>query len=169
MEHDITISEIHLNQCNQYYMYQGKLHIASDHRGYHLKERLVRFIENELNLEIADIGPHEYDETDDYVDYTIPLTREIIKTNGRGILLCKNGIGVCIAANKAHGIHAGIGYNISVAESMMLDDNTNVLCLAATQLSEDHAMAIVKKWLETEFSGAERHVRRLGKIDNIEK
>ncbi|PIR75105.1 MAG: ribose-5-phosphate isomerase, partial [Candidatus Magasanikbacteria bacterium CG10_big_fil_rev_8_21_14_0_10_43_9] len=66
--------------------------------------------------------------------------------------------------NKVHGVRCGIGYNIEVAESMMKDDNTNILALAADHLSEDHAMAVVKKWLETEFSEAERHVRRLTKV-----
>ncbi len=144
------------------------LFIASDHGGYHLKKRLIRFLENELNLSITDMGPTDYDETDDYPDYVIPLTKKVLETNGRGIVICKNGVGVCIDANKVAGIRCGIGYNLMAAETMMKDDNTNVLSLAAKALSEDHAMAITKKWLETSFSEEERHTRRLQKITDIE-
>jgi len=145
-------------------MYTGSLSIASDHGGYKLKKRLVRFIENELKCDVEDMGPHEYEKTDDYPDYVIPLAKKVRKEGGRGIVICRNGIGVCIATNKVQDIRCGIGYNIEVAESMMKDDNTNILALAADHLSEDHAMAVVKKWLETEFSEAEKHVRRLTKV-----
>ncbi len=144
------------------------LFIASDHGGYQLKKRLIRFIEHELQQHITDLGPQDYVETDDYPDYAIPLAKQVAETHGRGILICKNGIGVCIAANKIPDIRAGIGYNIMAAESMMRDDNTNILCLAAKLSSEDHAMAIVRTWLETAFSNEERHVRRLQKIADID-
>ena len=150
-------------------MYTGPLFIASDHGGYQLKKRLVRYIQNELEGQVTDLGPHEYVETDDYPDYVMPLTNKVLAEKGRGIVICRNGIGVCIASNKVAGIRAGLGYNIAVGESMMHDDNTNVLCLAADHVSEEFAMAIVKKWLESEFSGEERHVRRLGKVAELEK
>jgi ribose 5-phosphate isomerase B len=145
------------------------LYIASDHGGYKLKKRLVRYFQNELNIEVEDMGPHEFDEEDDYPDYAIPLAKKVAETNGRGILICKNGIGVCIASNKVKNIRAGIGYSIKAAETMMQDDNTNILCLAADHGSEDHAMTVAKKWLETKFSEEERHVRRLKKVADINK
>lgn len=149
-------------------MYTGPLHIASDHGGYKLKKRLIRYIENELERSVDDMGPHEYVETDDYPDFVVPLAKKVADEDGRGIVICRNGIGVNIAANKVPGIRSGIGYNIDVAESMMQHDNTNILALAGDHLSEDHAMAVVKKWLGTEFSGDERHVRRLEKVSNLE-
>lgn len=149
-------------------LYTGPLFIASDHGGYQLKKRLVRFFEHELDIEVEDLGPYEYVEEDDYPDHAIPLAKKVVETNGRGILICKNGIGVCIAANKIAGVRAGIGYNIYAAESMMADDNTNILCLPAKLLTDEHAMAVVKHWLETEFSGAERHTRRLKKVEVLE-
>lgn len=150
-------------------MYTGPLFIASDHGGYAIKKRLVRYVQNELEREIEDLGPHEYVETDDYPDFVVPLTQKVLETQGRGIVICRNGIGVCIASNKIRGIRAGIGYNIAAAESMMKDDNTNVLALAADHVSEEFAMAILKKWLESEFSSDERHVRRLAKVVELEK
>ncbi len=149
-------------------MYTGALYISGDHGGYALKKRLVRFIENELNRPVADLGPAHHVEDDDYTDYAFPLAKRVVEETARGILVCRNGIGVCIAANKVKGVRAGIGYNIAVAESMMKDDNTNILCLAADHLSEDFAMAIVKRWLETPFSEADRHTRRLSKIEEYE-
>lgn len=145
------------------------LFIASDHGGYRLKKRLVRFIKNELHLDVEDVGPHEYNEADDYPDYVVPLAKKVAKTGGRGIVICKNGVGVCIAANKIKRVRCGIGYNLMAAETMMKDDNTNILALAAKALTQDHAVAIVKKWLTTEFSGAERHMRRLKKIAKLEQ
>lgn len=150
-------------------MFSGSLFIASDHGGYQLKKRLIRFCENELNIHIEDLGPLDLDPTDDYPDFVIPLAKKVVEIKGRGIVICRNGIGVCIAVNKIKGIKCGIGYNSGAAESMMRDDNTNVLALAADHLSEDHAMLVTKKWLETEFSGDERHVRRLKKVEDLEK
>ena len=150
-------------------MYKGKLFIASDHGGYQLKKRLIRYIENELELKIENLGAHEHIETDDYPDYVIPLAGKVVETDGRGIVICKNGVGVSMAVNKVAGIRCGIGYNIAVAESMMNDDNTNVLALASHLSSDEHAMAIVKKWLETDFGGDERYIRRLEKVAELEK
>lgn len=149
-------------------MYQGPLFIASDHGGYQLKKRLIRFIENELSLSITDLGPFEYVEDDDYPDYVIPLTTQVLDTNGRGIVICKNGVGVCMAANKVSGIRCGQGYNTQAAETMMQDDNTNVLSLAAKGVSDDLAMAIVTHWLQSTFSGEDRHLRRLEKVAQLE-
>jgi ribose 5-phosphate isomerase B len=145
------------------------LYIASDHGGYHLKKRLIRYFENELNVPVTDLGPTEYVEDDDYPDFAIPLAKKVAEEKGaEGILICKNGIGVCMAANKVKGIRAGLGYNLMAAETMKTDDNTNVLCLAAKLGSEEHAMAIVKKWLTTLFSKEERHTRRLTKVAELE-
>jgi len=150
-------------------MYSKKLYIASDHGGYQLKKRLIRYVENELNLKIEDLGPYEHIEDDDYPDYVIQLAHKVVEENVRGIVICKNGVGVSMAVNKVAGIRCGIGYNIAVAESMMNDDNTNILALASHLSSDEHAMAIVKKWLETEFGGDERYVRRLEKVAELEK
>lgn len=147
---------------------QKPLFIASDHGGYQLKRRLIRYIENELNLKIEDLGPHEYVETDDYPDYVAPLTKKVLEKNGRGILICRNGIGVCMTANKVKGIRAGLGYNISVSKSMRNDDDTNVLCLAADNVSDEFGMAITKNWLETEFNAHPRFIRRIKKMEELE-
>lgn len=148
------------------------LYIASDHAGYQLKKRLVRFLENKMEPAVAveDLGPTQYHEDDDYPDYAIPLAKKVAEApeEHKGILICGNGVGVCMAANKVKGIRAGIGYNTYAADSMRQDDNTNVLCLGARALSEEYALAVVRHWLEAQFSGAQRHVRRLKKVAALE-
>ncbi len=148
---------------------KSSLYIASDHRGYQLKKRLVRYLENELKTPVTDMGPTEYVETDDYPDYAGPLCNTVAKhTGARGILICGSGNGVCISANKIKGIRAALGYNITAAEAARADLDSNVLCLSAKLSTDEHAMAIVKKWLQTSFSGEERHARRIKKISELE-
>ena len=149
-------------------MYNGPLFIASDHGGFELKEKLITYIEEKLELTIKDLGPHKLVETDDYPDYALPLAEEVVKKRGRGILICRNGIGVCVAANKVKGIRAGIGYNTAAAKSMLADDNTNILCLAANHGSDEFNIAIAEVWLKANFSEDDRHVRRLDKISKYE-
>ena len=152
-------------------MYQGPLYIASDHAGYQLKKRLVRFIKNELERDIKDIGPIAHDPEDDFPDYIIPAAKKAVEEAGRAIMICGSGIGACIVANKVDGMYAALGYNIEAAESSIKHNNVNGLCLAGRSLSEDHAMAIVKKWLETDssqFIGGkyERRNEKIRKLEN---
>lgn len=149
-------------------MYSGSLYIASDHGGFQLKKRLIRYLEKELVRSVTDLGPFKHVEGDDYPDYVFPLAERVVTEHARGIAICKNGIGVTIAANKVNGARAGLCYNLAVAETMMLDDNTNIMCLASHLSTDEHAMVMVKKWLATDFSNAERHVRRLKKEADYE-
>lgn len=144
---------------------QPTIYLASDHGGFALKTRLAEFLTTKLGYKVEDLGPASYNKTDDYPDFAHKLTTEVLKTKQLGILICTSGIGMCLSANKIKGIRAGIGFNLAVAKSMKNDNNTNVLCLPAKHLTEDHALAIAKTWLATPFSGDERHVRRLGKIE----
>lgn len=149
--------------------YNKPLFIASDHAGYELKTKIVQYIEDRYSTVITDLGPSGYDKEDDYPDYAIPLAEEVVETDGMGILICGNGIGVCMAANKVPGIRAGIGYSDWAAKTMREDDNTNVLCLGARDLDEKEAKEIVKTWLDTSFSEAERHKRRLKKVKKLDQ
>lgn len=148
-------------------MYQGPLYISSDHAGYQLKKRLVRFLEKELQLRVTDMGPKDLDPEDDFPDYVIPTAKKAVETGGRAIMICGSAIGTCIAANKVKGMYAALAYNIESAELSRKHNNTNGLCLAGRVLSEEHAMAMVKKWLETEFLG-DKYERRNKKIKNFE-
>jgi ribose 5-phosphate isomerase B len=145
------------------------LYIASDHGGYHLKKYLVRFVEKQLKREIVDLGPVEYDKNDDFPDYAFPLAKKVAgNKENLGILICKSGQGVCITANKVPGVRAMLGYSIESAEWGRKHDHANVLCLAGAVLSEEHATAIAKMFVETGENLDEKYTRRLKKIEDFE-
>jgi RpiB/LacA/LacB family sugar-phosphate isomerase len=148
-------------------MYHGPLFITSDHAGYQLKKRLVRFLDKELGIIATDLGPAEHDPEDDFPDYVIPAAQKAVAADGRAIMICGSGIGTSIAANKVPGMYAALAYNIESAELSRKHNNANGLCLAGRVLSEAHAMAMVKKWLETEFAGG-KYDRRNKKIQAVE-
>ena len=108
---------------------------------------------------------------DDFVDFAVLLAKKVAAEPGAfGVLICGSGHGMCIVANKVKGIRAIVGYSISGAELGRRHNNANVLCLAGRILSEEHAAAIVKKFLETELrTDSNRYARRLEKIKEIEE
>jgi ribose 5-phosphate isomerase B len=145
-----------------------KILIASDHGGFKLKDYLIDVF-TKSNIDFFDFGPKELNNNDDYTDFVFPLAERVSKEDKVfGILICRNGVGVCISANKVKGIKAGISWNVSHAKSSRRDDNTNILCLPADYLDEKDALNIVLGWLDTKFSEEERHLRRLNKINKYE-
>lgn len=145
------------------------LYIGSDHAGFKLKEEVKKYLEF-LGYSFVDVGAKAFNEKDDYPEFSQAVAEKVAADpHTKGILICGNGVGVCMAANKIKGIRAGIGYNTSVAKTMRAEDDANVLCLAGRVLSTEFARAIVRLWLETAFSGEERHLRRLKQVAAIEK
>ena len=145
------------------------LYIATDHGGFQLKKYLIRYLKTQLKTKAVDLGPKKYDKEDDYPDYAIPLARKVAQgKNNKGILICRMGNGTCIAANKVKGIRAAVAFNIDAAEYARRDNNANIICLSGDVVSNEHAAAIVKKFLESGFDGG-RHARRMDKIAAIEK
>ena len=146
------------------------LYFASDHAGYQFKKYLTRYLKNQLKTKVVDLGPKKFDKDDDFPDYAIPLAKKVAAgKNDLGILICGTGHGVCMTANKVAGGRAILGYSIEGAEMGRKHNNANILCLAGRVISEEHAAAMVKKFLETKFDGAERLVRRIKKIEALEK
>ncbi len=146
------------------------LYIASDHNGFTLKKYLVRLFKTTLKIEAIDLGAEKFEEDDDYPDYAFILAKKVAENpDNRGILICGSGQGVCIVANKVKGIRAMLGYSIESAEMARKDDDVNVLCLPGRVLSEEHAIAIVKKFLTTDFKNQEKYIRRVKKIEELEK
>lgn len=148
---------------------QKHILLATDHAGFKLKNIVKEMLENELCYAVEDMGAAEFKEDDDYPDFGAALAKRVLETGWSGIAFCGSGIGICAVLNKYKGIIAGTGFNVQAAEAMKKDEDTNVLCLAGRMVGEDYAKAIVRKWLETPFSGEARHVRRLEKIKKIEK
>ncbi len=146
------------------------LYIASDHAGFQLKKHLITHIKTQFKKSVQDLGPKKFDKDDDFPDFAVPLAKKVVsKDKNFGILICGTGHGVCIAANKIKGVRAILGYSIESAEMGRKHNGANILCLAGKVLSNEHANAIVKKFLETKFENAERLVRRNKKIADLEK
>jgi len=144
-----------------------KIAIASDHRGFQMKGRLLQTIVS-LGFDIDDLGPESGDSVD-YPDYAARVAASVAADDhDRGILICGTGIGMCIAANKFPGVRAAPCHDTVTAEYSRLHNNANILCLSANQLSDQLAEQVVQIWLSTEFEEG-RHARRLEKIANIER
>ena len=142
--------------------------IAADHAGFLLKVLIVEFLKA-LGHDIVDLGTQS-EEPVDYPDYARAVAQEILSRRvTRGILICGSGVGACAAANKFPGIRAAICHDTFSAHQGVEDDDLNVLCLGARVIGPELAKEIVRVWLAAVFSGAERHCRRLAKIDQIEK
>jgi len=145
------------------------LYIGADHRGYKLKETLKIYLQ-ELNYVWEDLGAKELNPNDDYPDFALAVAKKVAENpeENRGILICGSGVGVDIVANKMKGIRSALCFDAKQAQMSRNDDDTNVLSLSADFISEGLAKEIVKTWLETPFSGLERHARRIEKINKIE-
>lgn len=143
------------------------IYLGADHAGFKLKEEIKKFLREEKQ-KFEDLGNEEFDPGDDYPDYAHPVAKKVAETGERGILFCGNAQGVCILANKVKRIRAAVGADEYVAKTSRTDDDSNILCLPGRIMTADEAKKIVKSWLETPFSGADRHVRRLKKIQQIE-
>lgn len=145
------------------------IYLATDHRGFVLKEKLKNYLV-ETGCEIEDMGAFSYDKDDDYPDFAAAAAEKVsedLETN-RAILLCGSGHGADIVANKFRGVRAALCWNTAVAKQSREHDGANVLVLSADWLTEEQAREIVSAWLETGFSGEERHQRRIKKIEETE-
>lgn len=145
-----------------------KIYIASDHAGFELKESL-KFCLSSHGYEVEDLGNFEYDENDDYPDFVSEVAKKVAhdpKSN-RGIILGGSGQGEAICANRYRGVRAAVlyNYNEDIIRLSREHNNANILSLGSRFISEDEAKKAVRLWLETEFKGEERHVRRINKLD----
>lgn len=144
------------------------VYLGADHGGFKFKEKIKKFLD-ELKVEYQDLGNSKLEPQDDFVDYASDVANKVAETGEKGILTCTNGLGVCIAANKVKGIRAALVTTKKVAEQSREHLDANVLCLGAHIISFKNAKKIIKAWLGTEFFQRERYIRRLEKIDKLEK
>ena len=154
-----------------------KIFIGTDHAGYVLKEKLVSSLKAQ-GYEVIDKGAYEYNEEDDYPDFVVPVAREVSKDpeNVRGIILGSTGQGEAMAANRFPHVRCVVYYGkakpVVDDESEIITrsrqhNNSNILSIGARYFNEEDMMDAVNLWLSTPFSNDERHIRRLGKIDQI--
>lgn len=146
-----------------------KVAIGADHAGFELKEKIKDFLTQE-NYEVVDVGAHQYEKGDDYPLYAHSTAEMVSRGEAdRGILVCDSGIGVDIVANKVPGVRSALINDEQLAIITRQHNDTNVLSLGAMLVDADKAKKITKNWLETEFSGDERHKRRIREIEDIER
>lgn len=144
------------------------IYLGSDHAGHGLKLEIARYLE-ERGLEHKDLGNEINDPDDDYPDYAFPVAEAVAnEEDAFGILACGSAQGVCIAANKVKGVRAVAVADAEAARRAREHNAANVLCLSGWNSTIDDVQPAIDAFLQTEFSGAERHARRLGKISAYE-
>jgi len=144
-----------------------KVIIGADHAGLEIKERIKKYLDKK-GIRYEDLGADSLNKDDDYPDYAVKVARRVAKEkDSKGILVCGTGEGMVIAANKVKGIRAAAPYDSYTAELSRRHNDANILALRGRSFSFRKIRKIINIWLETEFSGEEKHKRRIEKIDRI--
>lgn len=144
-----------------------KIFIGADHGGFLLKERVKDWYRS-WRYEVNDVGAKSLEGDDDYVDYALLVARELRKDhNDRGILLCRNGFGMMIVANRLAGVRCGLGFDVEAVRRGRNDDDINCLAIPADYVNEEKLKEMLEMFLVTPFSGEERFLRRLKKLAMI--
>jgi ribose 5-phosphate isomerase B len=142
--------------------------LAADHGGFEMKQTLSGRL-HRAGHEVIDFGAHAFDSGDDYPDFVIPLAEAVAAGKvDRGIVICGSGVGASVAANKVKGIRAGLCHDHFSVHQGVEDDNMNVLCLGGRVMGIEVGWDHARTFVESTFSGAERHCRRLSKIAHYE-
>ncbi len=140
--------------------------IGADHGGFELKKEVIAYLEKN-GYEYRDYGCYDTNAID-YPDVAEPLARDVVKGElDKGILICGTGIGISIAANKVEGIRAALCHDVFSAEATRLHNDANILAMGGRVVAGGLALKIVETFLNTDFSGDERHARRIEKISKI--
>jgi len=144
-----------------------KVFIGSDHAGFQMKER----IKDELgsDFEFIDMGTNS-EESVDYPVYAEKVGENVVAySDSEGVLVCGNGVGIAIAANKINGVRCGLAFDIDSAKHAKLHNDANMVSVAGRSPMMDDPVEIVRAFLSTEFSGEERHARRVKQMMDLEK
>jgi len=147
-----------------------RIAFAADHAGADFKDALMRRLAGAgLGHELIDLGGDGSDPNDDYPDFAKRLGEAIVDGRAdRGILICGSGVGASVAANKIHGIRAAVCHDTYSAHQGVEHDDMNVLTLGARVIGPEPGYECAIAFIGAEFSGEERHRRRLGKVLAIE-
>ncbi len=146
-----------------------KVAVAADHAGVPLNEQVVAELKR-LGHEVLDLGTHDAATPDDYPDHAEDIGRAIVEGQvARGVLICGSGVGASVAANKIHGVRAGLCHDTYSAHQGVEHDNCNVLCIGARVVGRELALELVRAFINANFTNEERHRRRLEKIAALER
>ena len=145
-----------------------RISLTADHNGFELKKELLEYIKS-LGHEAIDLGPYEYDSSDDYPDFAKIISNNVSqKETDRGIMICGSGVGASVAANKIKGTRASVCHDIYSAHQGVEHDDMNLLCIGSRIIGIEVAKEIVKAFIEARYTGEERHSRRLSKVLDME-
>jgi len=145
-----------------------RIGIATDHGGFGLKEELLARL-RAAGHEVLDFGAHTWNSGDDYPDFVVPLARSVAAGEvERGVAVCGSGVGASVCANKIPGVRAGLILDHFSARQGVEDDHMNIICMGGRIVGPEAAWDLVEAFLAAEFSQAERHLRRLGKVAALE-
>lgn len=146
-----------------------KIGIAADHGGYDLKRYLCEALQADGH-EIVDFGASALENGDDYPDFAVPLAQAVASgAVERGLALCGSGVGICIAANKIRGARACLAHDSFCAHQGVEDDAMNILCLGSRVIGFSQGLELARIFLAARFSGAERHQRRVSKVNALDQ
>jgi ribose 5-phosphate isomerase B len=142
--------------------------ICTDHGGFELKNQLAQKL-RAAGHEVTDFGAFSLNPQDDYPDFVIPLARAVAEGKVvRGVAVCGSGVGAAVCANKIAGVRAALIEDHFSARQGVEDDHMNIICLGGRIVGPELAWDLVEAFLAAEFSQAERHLRRLGKVAALE-
>jgi ribose 5-phosphate isomerase B len=146
-----------------------RIAVGADHAGFELKERIAQEV-MAMGYDLLDVGAKCYEPLDDYPDFAELVGNAVVSGQAdRGILVCGSGIGASIAANKITGVRAAICADTYSGHQGVEHDDMNVLVLGSRVMGVEVVTEVVRSFLGAEFSGEERHVRRLNKVLEIER
>lgn len=146
-----------------------KIAVGADHAGVPLNEVVIAELKR-LGHTVVDCGTHDPGKPDDYPDYAEAVARAVLEGKAdRAVLICGSGVGASVAANKLHGIRAGLCHDCYSAHQGVEHDNMNVLCLGSRVIGPELTLDLVRTFLSATFTGEERHRRRLAKVDALEQ
>ncbi|MFW6181911.1 MAG: ribose 5-phosphate isomerase B [Spirochaetota bacterium] len=145
-----------------------RITIGSDHAGYQLKRELAAHLER-WGHQVTDAGTHGPDPVD-YPEFAEAVALDVARGRAdRGVLICGSGVGASVAANKVPGIRAALCHDTYSAHQSVEHDDVNVLVVGARVIGIALALEVLQAYLGAEFTGEERHVRRLGKLADLER
>jgi len=145
-----------------------RVYLGSDHAGFELKLYLAETLTG-AGHDVIDVGPPEYDPEDDYPPYCLhAASRTVADPGSIGVVVGGSGNGEQIAANKVEGVRAALAWSVATARLAREHNDANVVAIGARMHSVQEAAAIVLAFAETQFSGDERHARRVTEITEYE-
>ena len=145
-----------------------RIAVGADHAGYELKQLIAEHLRGQGH-EVFDQGTGGTEPVD-YPDFAEAVAKALLAgTAERGVLICGSGVGASVSANKIPGIRAGLCHDTYSARQCVEHDDVNVLCLGARVIGVELAYEIVRQFLTASFTAEERHLRRLGKVQALER